>query len=306
MPVALKISNLSKVYKTGFIPKKMIALDQISLEVEQGEIFGLLGPNGAGKTTTLKCILSLIHPDSGSIELLGDPVPAPRAMARIGFLAENPYVYDFLSGREYLVFSGQLHGFDGKQSRKKADELLEFFHLEDAATRPLRKYSKGMLQRIGLAQALVNDPDFLILDEPMSGLDPVGRKEVRDLLISLKNKGRTLLFSSHILSDAELICDRVAILIKGKIQMIGKVQSMMEQIEAYEVTITHTNPLSMNGIVHELITRDETRSLLRVPSIKEVHAILSLSEKARFEIESILPLRQTLEALYLKQIRDNT
>jgi len=304
MPVALKISDLTKVYKTGFIPKKIVALQQVSLEVEQGEIFGLLGPNGAGKTTALKCILSLVHPNSGSIELLGDPVPSPKAMARIGFLSENPYVYEFLSGREYLTFSGQLHGMSKEQARRKADELLHFFHLDDAAGRPLRKYSKGMLQRIGLAQALVNDPDFLILDEPMSGLDPVGRKEVRDLLLSLKNKGRTLLFSSHILSDAEMICDRVAILLKGRVQMIGKVQSLMKQVDGYEITINSKQDLQMDGIPHEVITKADSQYLLRVLSIKELHSIITESEKQNFEIESIVPQRQTLEDLYLKRIQE--
>ncbi len=171
MSAVLKINRLTKVFKTGFIPKQFVALDGISLEVEKGEIFGLLGPNGAGKTTTIKCILSLIHADSGSIELLGNPIPSNQAKARIGFLSENPYVYDFLSGKEYLTFSARLYGMDARTARKKADELLESFHMEGAAGLPLRKYSKGMLQRIGLAQALINDPDFLILDEPMSGLD---------------------------------------------------------------------------------------------------------------------------------------
>ena len=304
MPVALKISDLTKVYKTGFIPKKIVALQQVSLEVEQGEIFGLLGPNGAGKTTALKCILSLVHPNSGRIELLGDPVPSPKAMARIGFLSENPYVYEFLSGREYLAFSGQLHGMSNEKAGKKAEELLHFFHLEDAASRPLRKYSKGMLQRIGLAQALVNDPDFLILDEPMSGLDPVGRKEVRDLLIALKNKGSTLLFSSHILSDAEMICDRVAILVKGKVQMIGKVQTLMKQVNGYEITINSNKDLQMDGIPHQLITKADSQYLLRVPSVKELHAVITESEKQHFEIESIAPQRQTLEDLYLKRIQE--
>jgi ABC-2 type transport system ATP-binding protein len=304
MSIALKISNLSKTYKTGFIPKKVVGLDNVSLDVEQGEIFGLLGPNGAGKTTTLKCILSLVKPTSGSIELLGDRVPAPKAMARIGFLSENPYVYDFLTGREYLIFAAQLHGQSRAGAQTKADELLQFFHLEDAAARPLRKYSKGMLQRIGLAQALVNNPDFLILDEPMSGLDPVGRKEVRDLLLSLKEKGRTLLFSSHILSDAEMICDRVAILVKGKLQMIGKVQSIMKQVDAYEVTIRSDHEIAMDGIPHNLITHAESIYLFRVPSVKELHSIIALSETQRFEIESIVPLRQTLEDLYLKRIQE--
>ena len=302
MPVALKISNLSKVYKTGFIPKKVVALDDISLEVEQGEIFGLLGPNGAGKTTTLKSILSLVRPNSGTIELLGDLVPSPKAMARIGFLSENPYIYDFLTGREYLIFAGRLHRKSKNEARRKADELLHFFQLQEAADRQMRKYSKGMLQRIGLAQALINDPDFLILDEPMSGLDPVGRKEVRDLLLDLKNKGRTLLFSSHILSDAEMICDRVAILVKGKIQMIGKVQSLMKQIDAYEVTIRSNQDLQLNDIPHQIITKADSQYLLRVPSIKELHVVIGNAESQHFEIESIVPLRQTLEDLYLKRI----
>jgi ABC-2 type transport system ATP-binding protein len=304
MAVALKIEDLTKVYKTGFIPKKVVALQNISLSVDQGEIFGLLGPNGAGKTTALKCILSLVRPDSGSIELLGDRIPSSKAMARIGFLSENPYVYDFLNGKEYLIFAAKLHGMSHERARKRAEELLEFFHLCEAANRPLRKYSKGMLQRIGLAQALVNDPDFLILDEPMSGLDPVGRKEVRDLLISLKQKGRTLLFSSHILSDAEMICDRVAILVKGKLQMVGKVQTLMKKIDAYEITIQSKNDLRMNGISHQIITRTESNYLLRVPSVKEVHAIIAQSESQGFEIESIVPLRQTLEDLYLQRIQE--
>jgi ABC-2 type transport system ATP-binding protein len=191
-----------------------------------------------------------------------------------------------------------------KEAATKADELLEFFQLQDAARRQLKKYSKGMLQRIGLAQALINDPDFLILDEPMSGLDPVGRKEVRDLLLSLKMKGRTLLFSSHILSDAEMICDRVAILVKGKIQMIGKVQTLMKQIDAYEVTIQTRQALQMNGIPHEVVTRTDSQYLLRVPSVKELHALLAEADTQSFQIESIVPLRQTLEDLYLKRIQE--
>jgi len=196
MNAALGIYEVSKVFKVGFIPRSILALDRVTLEVERGEIFGLLGPNGAGKTTSIKCILSLIRPTSGRIELLGDPIPSRRAMSRIGFLAENAYVYEFLTGREYLILSARLHGYESAVCRRKADDLLSLFRLEEAAGLQLRKYSKGMLQRIGLAQALINEPELLILDEPMSGLDPVGRKEVRDLLFSLKRKGKTLLFSS--------------------------------------------------------------------------------------------------------------
>src|SRR5262249_24298025 len=230
MSSALRIAGLTKSFTTGFIPKKRSVLSGISLEVEKGEIFGLLGPNGAGKTTTIKCNPSLVRPDSGTIELMGDPIPSRRAKARIGFLSENPYVYDFLTGREYLIFSARLHGYDQPTCRKKADELLGFFHLHSDADLQLRNYSKGMLQKIGLAQALINEPDFLILDEPMSGLDPIGRKEVRDLMLSIKAQGRTILFSSHILSDSELLCDRVSILVGGKVETTGTLQDLIRKI----------------------------------------------------------------------------
>ena len=303
MSAILKITGLSKVFKTGFIQKRTVALDGVSLEVDKGEIFGLLGPNGAGKTTTIKCILSLIRADSGSIELMGHPIPSYEAKSRIGFLSENPYVYDFLSGKEYLIFSAKLYGMDARQARNKADELLNLFHMEKAADLTLRKYSKGMLQRIGLAQALINDPDFLILDEPMSGLDPVGRKEVRDLMLSMKSKGRTLLFSSHILSDAEMICDRVAILVRGKVQTIGKLQTLLKKIEAYEITVSNLKEYSFDGVPHQVIAQSDSQLLLRVASIAEIDSIIALSKKYQFQIESIVPLRQTLEEVYLKEIK---
>jgi len=303
MAAVLSIRDLCKTFKVGFIPKRVVALKDVSLDVEKGEIFGLLGPNGAGKTTTIKAILNLIRPDSGTIELMGDQITTARAKARIGFLSENPYVYDFLTGREYLVFAARLHRFSYAASRKKADELLDFFRLSEAATRQLRKYSKGMLQRLGLAQALINDPEFLILDEPMSGLDPLGRKEVRDLLLSLKHKGKTLLFSSHILADAELICDRVAILVKGRVQIIGRLQEMMKKIDGYEITLRNAGEIAFDGILHEVITRADSQYLVKVPSIAEIDAILSLSKTQHFEIESIIPQRQTLEDLYLKEIK---
>jgi ABC-2 type transport system ATP-binding protein len=303
MPAALVIRDLYKKFQVGFIPKKVQALNGVSMEVEAGEIFGLLGPNGAGKTTTIKCILNLIHPDSGTIELLGDRISSSKAKSRIGFLSENPYVYEFLTGREYLIFAAKLHGYDTSVCRKKADELLNFFHLTDAAGRPLRKYSKGMLQRLGLAQALVNDPEFLIMDEPMSGLDPLGRKEVRDLLLSLRDRGKTLLFSSHILADAEMICDRVAILINGKVVTIGKLQELMKKIEGYEVTLRNARQTVLEHVPHQLITHTDSTFLVQVPSVAEVEAILSLSRTHEFEIESIVPQRQTLEELYLKQIK---
>jgi len=226
-----------------------------------------------------------------------------RAQARIGFLTENPYVYDFLTGREYLMFAASLYGYDTARCRNKADELLSMFHIEEAAERPLRKYSKGMLQRIGLAQALVNDPEFLILDEPMSGLDPLGRKEVRDLMIALKNKGKTILFSSHILSDAELVCDQVAILVNGKLETIGKLQTLIRTVEGYEVTLRNVTDGDLSDISHELITSSETESLLKINSLEALQSLIAKSRAGKFEIESIIPQRQTLEDLYLKQIK---
>jgi ABC-2 type transport system ATP-binding protein len=245
----------------------------------------------------------LIHADSGKIELMGDPIPSPRAQGRIGFLTENPYIYDFLTGREYLIFAGKLHGYDSKKAGNKADELLASFHLENAANRQLRKYSKGMLQRIGLAQALMNDPDFLILDEPMSGLDPLGRKEVRDLMLSLKQQGRTILFSSHILADAELLCDHVAILVNGKMQTIGKIQDLLKKIEGYEVTLTNLSDGALAGIRHKVVAGSDGRHLLTVPTIDDIEALLAQARQHQFQIESIVPQRQTLEDLYLQRMQ---
>lgn len=303
MTSVLRIDNISKAFKPGFIPKKIVALSNVSLDVQKGEIFGLLGPNGAGKTTTIKCILGLIYPDSGKIELMGDPIPSVRAQARIGFLAENPYIYDFLTGREYLIFSASLYGHDSKTCGEKADQLISQFHLDEAANRPLRKYSKGMLQRIGLAQALVNNPEFLILDEPMSGLDPVGRKEVRDLLLSLKREGKTILFSSHILADAELLCDRAAILVNGNLQTIGKLEPLIKKIESYEVTLTRTNGQLLDGLKHDIIAKAEHETLIRIYTLSDLQVLISRSREHDLEIESIIPQRQTLEDLYLQKMK---
>lgn len=300
----LRVHQLSKTYLTRrFIPKPVKAVEDLSFEVESGEIFGLLGPNGAGKTTTIKCILDLVHPDAGTIELLGKPAKSVEARARIGYLSESPYIYEFLTGRDYLTFSGQLYGMSRQRARQKAEELLALFHLEEAATRQLRKYSKGMLQKIGLAQSLLNAPDFLILDEPMSGLDPVSRKEVRDLMLTLKAKGSTILFSSHILSDAELLCDRVGILVDGRLQTTGKLQSLIKKIRGYEVTLSNVKDVALDGIPHQVLAQSDNQLLLQIPSVEVIESLLALSKSAHFQIEAIVPQRDTLEEIYLKQIK---
>jgi ABC-2 type transport system ATP-binding protein len=226
--VVIDISGLTKDYEVGFLKKRKVrALNQLNLEVHRGEIFGFLGPNGAGKTTTLKLLMRLIYPTEGGAHILGHPIDDVSTRARVGYLPENPYFYDYLSGRELLEYTAALFGISTETARVRATELLALVGLDsDRANRQLRKYSKGMLQRIGIAQALVNDPEIVFMDEPMSGLDPIGRREVRDLLLSLRTQGKTVFFSSHILSDVEALCDRAAILSRGKLVRCGTVQEL--------------------------------------------------------------------------------
>lgn len=226
--VVIEIINLTKDYEVGFLKKaKVRALDHLSLEVRRGEIFGFLGPNGAGKTTTLKLLMRLIYPTEGTARILGHSIDDVATRSRIGYLPENPYFYDYLSGRELLEYFGALFGLPEDVASARGKELLSAVGLDaDRANRQLRKYSKGMLQRIGIAQALVNDPEIVFMDEPMSGLDPIGRREVRDLLLSLREQGKTVFFSSHILSDVEALCDRAAILSRGKLVRCGTVQEL--------------------------------------------------------------------------------
>jgi ABC-2 type transport system ATP-binding protein len=242
--------NLTKTYVRDFIGvehgrvrfhlwnRKVSALKDLTLSVEKGEIFGLLGPNGAGKTTAIKILMGIHFPTSGHAAIMGRPLGDRAVKARIGFLPENPYFYDYLTGNEFLNYYGQLYGMSRSQRKRKVPELLELVGLSHAARLPLRGYSKGMNQRIGLAQSLLNDPDIVFLDEPQSGLDPLGRKEVRDIILQLREQGKTVFFSSHILSDAELICDRVGILLKGQLDKIGTLAELLSaRVKTYEVVV---------------------------------------------------------------------
>jgi ABC-2 type transport system ATP-binding protein len=224
----LVVENLVKRFRIGFFRRRVVAVDGVSFDVKRGEIFGLLGPNGAGKTTTLKTLMGLIHPTEGTLRLFGEPVTKPAVRQRVGYLPENPYFHEYLTPRELLMFHGRLAGMSNAEISKRRDELIDYVGLGAAANRALRKFSKGMLQRIGLAQALLAKPDLLILDEPMSGLDPVGRKFVTDLMKTLNNDGTTILFSSHILSDVERLCDRVVILKKGKKALEGAIEDLLK------------------------------------------------------------------------------
>ena len=237
-PTIIQTQDLRKVYRTGFWLKAAPpSLKQCSLEIYRGETFGLLGPNGAGKTTLLKLLLGIIRPTAGEASLMGQPAGDSETKARIGYLPENPYFYDYLTGWEFLNYTAGLFGLSGKAKNRRIAELLDLVQLDrqSATKKQMRRYSKGMLQRVGMAQALINDPEIVFLDEPMSGLDPTGRYQVREIILSLKEQGKTLFFNSHVLSDVEMICDRIAILDKGEIVCIGEIDKLLGNPSHYHV-----------------------------------------------------------------------
>ncbi|MEM8612250.1 MAG: ABC transporter ATP-binding protein [Cyanobacteria bacterium P01_H01_bin.105] len=237
-PVIVKTEKLSKSYRTGFWLNQQIAsLKHCSLEVYQGETFGLLGPNGAGKTTLLKLLLGIIRPSTGSAQLFNQPAGDQSIKQQIGYLPENPYFYDYLTGWEFLTYTAGLFNIPASIYKERIPELLDQVGLsrQAAIKKQLRQYSKGMLQRIGMAQALINDPDIIFLDEPMSGLDPTGRYQVREVILSLKDQGKTIFFNSHILADVEVICDRIAILDQGELICLGSLQELLGSPDAYFV-----------------------------------------------------------------------
>src|ERR1700720_1911839 len=229
---AIEILGLEKTYSVGFWRKKpKCALKPLHLRVEEGEIFGFLGPNGAGKTTTLKMLMGLVYPTAGSARILGMEINDPRMKAQIGFLPEQPYFYDYLTAGELLNYYGQLSGVPAKDRERRVREVLDRVGLPDVIRVQLRKFSKGMLQRVGIAQAILHDPRIVFLDEPMSGLDPMGRREVRDLMEELKREGKTVFFSTHILSDAEALCDRVGVIQAGELRGVGAVADLTSQTQ---------------------------------------------------------------------------
>lgn len=235
--------NLSKVFRVGFFARRVEAVRDVSMVVNEGEVFGLLGPNGAGKTTTMKMLLGFIKPTSGTAQVLGHPAGSPEARHNFGYLPENPALYEFLRGDELLVYLGRLSGLSGKESKRRAAELLELVGLAGrGADRQIRRFSKGMVQRLAIAQALITDPAVVLLDEPMSGLDPVGRKDVRDLIFALREQGKTVFFSTHILSDVELICDRVGIITQGRLTDCGRLSELVDStVREVELVLDDVN-----------------------------------------------------------------
>jgi ABC-2 type transport system ATP-binding protein len=301
---AIEIQGLEKTYSVGFWRKKpKLALRPLQLTVEEGETFGFLGPNGAGKTTTLKMLMGLVFPTGGRARILGMELDDPRMKAQIGFLPEQPYFYDYLTGRELLEYYGRLSGVDSKTVAARATRMLEHVGLKDSANVQLRKFSKGMLQRVGIAQAILHDPRVVFLDEPMSGLDPMGRREVRDLIIELKRQGKTVFFSTHILSDAEALCDRVAIIHKGELQGVGAVADLTSSVGGKVELIWRGNsiPAILRGLGAEChVTGDTVRAVLPESSQE---AVLDALRRERLQLVSLMPVRTSLEDYFLQKLR---
>ncbi len=302
---AIEILGLEKIYRVGFWRKRpKQALRPLNLTVEDGEIFGFLGPNGAGKTTTLKMLMGLVFPTSGTARILGMELDDPRMKAQIGFLPEQPYFYDYLTARELLQYYGHLSGVDPKQLGRKVDAVLDRVGLKEAANLQLRKFSKGMLQRAGIAQAILHDPKIVFLDEPMSGLDPMGRREVRNLIEELKYEGKTVFFSTHILSDAEALCDRVAIIHLGELRRVGAVAELTASVHSKVEIVWQgaTVPPGIKSLGAEYHVAGDTMRLV-VPEESQ-DMVLDGLRREGMRLISVTPVRVSLEDYFVAQVAE--
>jgi ABC-2 type transport system ATP-binding protein len=302
--VVLRVASLGKTYRKPFTGRRVEAVRNVSFDVVRGDVFGFLGPNGAGKTTTIKMLMGLVQPTAGSMELLGKPAPDPETMARVGFLAENPYVYPYLTPREFVTLCARLSGVGGKLLGERVERALGRVGVAYAMDRAVRALSKGMLQRVSLAAALVHDPELLVLDEPMSGLDPVGRKEVRDLILEERHKGRTVFFSSHILSDVEMLCDRACILRRGEVVVQGTMGELLAAGKRHsEVTIGGATDALREalGAIAKASRTVGDRLVMEVEGEDAVREVVlrALAEGAR--LESVTTKRETLEDVFVRR-----
>jgi len=301
---AIEILGLEKTYSVGFWRKRpKRALHPLHLAVEDGEIFGFLGPNGAGKTTTLKLLMGLVFPTRGSARILGLEWTDPSVKAQIGFLPEQPYFYDYLTARELLEYYAQLSGVPAKERKPRVDAVLRRVGLPDEGGVQLRKFSKGMLQRVGIAQAILHNPRVVFFDEPMSGLDPMGRREVRDLMEELKHEGKTVFFSTHILSDAEALCDRVAIIHHGELRGIGAVADLTSNVHGKVELVWQTTrvPASIKALAAEChVTGDTVRAVL--PEENQDAAIDAL-RREHLQLISLIPVRASLEDYFVQKLK---
>uniref|UniRef100_A0A7C4GGH4 ABC transporter ATP-binding protein n=1 Tax=candidate division WOR-3 bacterium TaxID=2052148 RepID=A0A7C4GGH4_UNCW3 len=303
---AVEIVRLSKSYRTGFRMKRTEALVDLSLTVNRGEVFGFLGPNGAGKTTTIKILMGLTSPGGGTARLLGRPPSDYRVRAKVGFLPESPYFYEYLTATEFLVMAAQLSGVPGSDVPSRVREMLRLVRMDHAAGKQMRQLSRGMLQRIGVAQALIHDPELVVLDEPMGGLDPVGRREFRDIMADLRDRGKTVFFSTHILADVEIVCDRVGIISAGRMVQLGRLDEILsEEVDAIEVTVA-----GVTGRYRKAFERVAQRSmqsgellLLTLRDEEDVERVMAIAREAGARIKAVVPRRRTLEDHFMDKLR---
>jgi ABC-2 type transport system ATP-binding protein len=306
---AIRTEGLAKHYRVGFWRSRpYVALDALTLEVHQGEVFGFLGPNGAGKTTTLKLLMQLIYPTSGRAEILGRPVGDVEVRRRIGYLPENPYFYDYLTAEELLEYFGSLFGYRGADRRRRVERLLDDVGIGAERRLQLRKFSKGMLQRVGIAQAILNEPQVVFFDEPMSGLDPLGRREIRELILRLRDTGCTVFFSSHVLADAEALCSRVAILAGGRLAAVGQLADLVAfEIRGFELVVAGLTAEALEhvrslGQVVSATPLGEGRYALELPLSAAPDQVLSNVIARGARLISLNPIRETLEDYFVRQV----
>jgi len=309
MPSAIHIEELTKDYAVGFWRQRPYrALDRLTLEIERGEIFGFLGPNGAGKTTTLKLLMQLIFPTSGRAEILGRPVGDLEVRRRISYLPENPSFYDYLTAEELLGYFGDLFGYAGADRRKRVSNLLDRVGIGGERRLQLRKFSKGMIQRVGIAQALLNDPEVIFLDEPMSGLDPLGRRDVRALILELRDQGRTVFFSSHILADAEALCRRVAVVAGGRLAAAGALSDILAfQVHGWELVVSGLSPEVLARVQPRVRRATEIsvgRYSLELPLDQSPDRMLAELTAVGATLVSLNPIRDTLEDFFMKHVAE--
>lgn len=308
MSYIIEIENLTKDYEVGFWKKKKVrALDGLNLQVESGQIFGFLGGNGAGKTTTIKILMSLMFPTAGSAKILGKDIADTKMHSRIGYCPENPYFYDYLKASELMNYFGELFGFDAATRKRKTAELLTKVGLDEKDwNKQLRKFSKGMLQRVGLAQSLINDPEIVFLDEPMSGLDPIGRREIRELIAGLREKGVTVFMSTHILSDIEALCDNVAILNKGKLSATGNLNDLLQQSgerQSFEINVKGVTAEALRSEISQIsgasINAKANGANIQVLEETDIDKVLQIVREKGGTLVSIQPVKQSLEELFV-------
>jgi len=304
---ALATHELTKDYAVGFWRKRPYrALDRLSLDVAAGEVFGFLGPNGAGKTTTLKLLMQLVFPTSGRAEILGRPLGDLPVKRRIGYLPESPYFYDYLTAEELLTYFARLFGYGAAECRTRAARRLDEVGIGAERRLQLRKFSKGMLQRVGIAQALINDPELVIFDEPMSGLDPLGRRDVRQLILGLRDRGCTVFFSSHVLSDAEALCSRVAILAHGRLVAQGRLADMVPfRARGWELVVAGASEATIAALgsrVERVVRIDAERYALDLPLDPPPERLLAELTAAGAHLVSLNPIRETLEDFFVRQV----